>query len=82
MLEILEESNQDELKTISDLLNIKAENTFLITAHTALEKLVEESVSLLQNKWNEKSQVFKTNLIPIEISINREKIGRVLEIFR
>lgn len=79
MLELLEESNQDALKTISDLLNIKSDNVFLKRVETELDKLILESTTLLQYKANEKSQVLKTNLRPIQIPINREKIRRVLD---
>jgi len=79
MLELMEESNQDALKTISDLLNIKSENHSIKKADTELDKLIVESVTLLQYKANEKSQILKTNLIPVRIPINREKIRRVLD---
>lgn len=79
MLVLMEESNQDALKTISDLLNIKSENDSIKKADTELDKLIVESVTLLQYKANEKSQILKTNLIPLRIPINREKIRRVLD---
>lgn len=79
MLEIMEESNQDALNTISDLLNIKSGNDTIKKTETDLDKLIIESATILQYKANEKSQVLKTNLIPVRIFINREKMRRVLD---
>jgi len=79
MLELLEESNQDALKTISDLLRIKSESGNLKRESTALDKLIIESTTLLQYKANEKSQVLKTNLFSKYIPINREKMRRVFD---
>jgi hypothetical protein len=62
MLELMDESNKDALKTISDLLTIKTDNDSLIKTETDLDKLISESVTLLQYKANEKNQILKTNL--------------------
>jgi signal transduction histidine kinase len=79
MLELMDESNKDALITISDLLNIKTDRDALVKSETVLDKLILESVTLLQYKANEKSQLLKTNLTPINIAINKEKIRRVLD---
>lgn len=75
----MDESNKDALITISDLLNIKTDRDALVKSETVLDKLILESVTLLQYKANEKSQLQKTNLTPINIAINKEKIRRVLD---
>ena len=79
MLEMLEESNQDALKTISDLLNIKTGNAALKKTEVDLNKLILESVTLLQYKATEKSQTLKTKVSPITVSVNKEKMRRVLD---
>ncbi|MCA5003653.1 ATP-binding protein [Sphingobacterium bovistauri] len=79
MLELLEETNQDALQTISDLLNVTTGNFDLKKHDTELDKLIVESASLLQYKANEKNQRLITKLISITVSINKEKIRRVID---
>lgn len=79
MLELMEESHQDALKTISDLLQIKTGNDSINKIDTDLDKLILESVTLLQYKANEKSQQLITDLKSVRIPMSREKIRRVLD---
>ena len=79
MLELMEESHQDALKTISDLLQIKTGYDSINKIETDVDKLILESVTLLQYKANEKSQQLITDLKSVRIPISREKIRRVLD---
>lgn len=79
MLELLEESNQDALQTISDLLHTKSDDKDVKKSNTELDKLILESTTLLQYKANEKSQKLITKLEPVTIPLNREKIRRVID---
>lgn len=78
ILSMINTSGADTLNFINDLLQVQHNKAKLIKEPVEMHTLLKYCITLLDSKAKEKQQQLKITTIPIEISISREKIWRVM----
>lgn len=78
ILSMINTSGADTLSFINDLLQVQYNKNNLIKEPVEMHTLLKYCITLLDSKAKEKNQQLTIKTIPIEISISREKIWRVM----
>ena len=78
VITMINTSGTDTLNFINDLLQVQYDKNTLTKEPVEMHTLMKYCVTLLDSKAKEKQQQIKIKVIPITLSINREKIWRVM----
>ena len=78
VITMINTSGTDTLNFINDLLQVQYDKNTLIKEPVEMHTLMKYCVTLLDSKAKEKQQQIKIKVIPVTLSINREKIWRVM----
>lgn len=77
MIELIQQSAQDALGFVNDLLSINVTSVDMKREPVELDEVMAKTLMLLKHKAAEKNIVLKQNLKPVTIKADREKISRV-----
>ncbi|SDT69121.1 His Kinase A (phospho-acceptor) domain-containing protein [Mucilaginibacter mallensis] len=78
MLELIKTSGQNSLELVSDLLQVHTKVEELKKEHVDLSLMLHYCVGLMHYKAEAKGQQLKLHTTPVTLSVNREKLWRVI----
>eukprot|EP01136_Pigoraptor_vietnamica_P027138 Opistho-1_new@83094 len=78
IVEMINTSSNDSLNFINDLLQSQTNKINLVKEPVDLSSLINYCVILLKSKAQEKNIRLNTDVMPVEVIINREKVWRVM----